>query len=116
MDAKHGDQVFTPRIGKPVEINALWMNAWMSGARLASQLRNAASSAFANPCSHEPDASFGRFWNERRGCLYDVIDVDGGAGRRAHPAESDPGGLPALLRPCARRRCEPWSTFAAGNC
>ncbi len=27
MDAKHGGYVFTPRIGKPVEINALWLNA-----------------------------------------------------------------------------------------
>ena len=27
MDAKVGDWVVTPRIGKPVEINALWLNA-----------------------------------------------------------------------------------------
>ena len=27
MDAKVGDWVVTPRIGKPVEINALWFNA-----------------------------------------------------------------------------------------
>ena len=27
MDAKVGDWVVTPRIGKPVEINALWYNA-----------------------------------------------------------------------------------------
>jgi predicted glycogen debranching enzyme len=27
MDAKHGDTAFTPRQGKPVEINALWYNA-----------------------------------------------------------------------------------------
>ena len=27
MDAKIGDWVVTPRIGKPVEINALWFNA-----------------------------------------------------------------------------------------
>ena len=35
MDAKHGEQVFTPRIGKPVEINALWLNALAVAARLA---------------------------------------------------------------------------------
>jgi glycogen debranching enzyme len=29
MDAKDGDVVFTPRQGKPVEINALWYNALM---------------------------------------------------------------------------------------
>jgi len=27
MDAKIGDWVVTPRIGKPVEVNALWYNA-----------------------------------------------------------------------------------------
>ncbi len=38
MDAKHGDHVFTPRIGKPVEINALWLNALEVGVRLAARL------------------------------------------------------------------------------
>jgi predicted glycogen debranching enzyme len=32
MDAKVGDWVVTPRIGKPVEIQALWINALMIGA------------------------------------------------------------------------------------
>jgi glycogen debranching enzyme len=27
MDAKVGDWVVTPRIGKPVEVQALWLNA-----------------------------------------------------------------------------------------
>ena len=27
MDARVGDRVITPRIGKPVEIQALWLNA-----------------------------------------------------------------------------------------
>jgi len=27
MDAKIGDWVVTPRIGKPIEVNALWLNA-----------------------------------------------------------------------------------------
>ena len=42
MDAKHGDHVFTPRIGKPVEINALWLNALHVAARLAGRMRSAA--------------------------------------------------------------------------
>src|SRR5215467_7673661 len=33
MDAKVGDWVVTPRIGKPVEINALWLNALVSMSR-----------------------------------------------------------------------------------
>ena len=35
MDAKVGDWVVTPRIGKPVEINALWYNALRAMAGFA---------------------------------------------------------------------------------
>lgn len=38
MDAKVGDWVVTPRIGKPVEINALWHNALAIMADFATQL------------------------------------------------------------------------------
>jgi 4-alpha-glucanotransferase len=38
MDAKVGDWVVTPRIGKPVEINALWFNALVLMGDLARRL------------------------------------------------------------------------------
>src|SRR5205085_8506394 len=38
MDAKVGDWVVTPRIGKPVEINALWYNALRIMAELAPKM------------------------------------------------------------------------------
>ncbi len=38
MDAKLDDWVVTPRIGKPVEINALWHNALLSLAGFADTL------------------------------------------------------------------------------
>jgi predicted glycogen debranching enzyme len=78
MDAKHGDHVFTPRIGKPVEINALWMNALSVAVRLAAQVGNTAEKDFCQSLLTRAGSSFNRFWNEQRGCLYDVIDVDGG--------------------------------------
>jgi predicted glycogen debranching enzyme len=77
MDAKHGDEVFTPRIGKPVEINALWLNALEVTARLAGQLRNDIEKNFSLALLNRAEQSFGRFWNKDLGCLYDVIDVDG---------------------------------------
>jgi predicted glycogen debranching enzyme len=77
MDAKHGDQVFTPRIGKPVEINALWLNALDVAVRLASQVRNMGEKRFCESLLTRASSSFGRFWNEQRACLYDVIDVEG---------------------------------------
>jgi glycogen debranching enzyme len=50
MDAKHGDQVFTPRIGKPVEINALWLNALDVAVRLAGRCARAARRTSASRC------------------------------------------------------------------
>jgi predicted glycogen debranching enzyme len=78
MDAKHGDQVFTPRIGKPVEINALWLNALDVALRLASQVGNDGEQRFCQSLLASARSGFGRFWNAERACLFDVIDVDGG--------------------------------------
>ncbi len=83
MDAKQGGHVFTPRIGKPVEINALWMNALDVAARLAGQVRSAAEKRRCESLLARAAASFERFWNPERSCLYDVIDVDGGSGTDA---------------------------------
>jgi predicted glycogen debranching enzyme len=68
MDAKVGDWVVTPRIGKPVEIQALWINALrISGRR---------SARWAALASHAQATFTERFWNDERGFLYDVVDVD----------------------------------------
>jgi predicted glycogen debranching enzyme len=80
MDAKLGDWVVTPRIGKPVEVQALWIAALAVAARSESR--------FAE-IERRARASFGaRFWNEPRGCLYDVVDAGG-----------QPGRVEAALRP-----------------
>jgi len=79
MDAKYGDEVFTPRIGKPVEINALWLNALDVAVRLASAGRNMREKRFCESLLARAGASFARFWNEERGCLFDVIDAEGGS-------------------------------------
>jgi len=68
MDAKVGDWVVTPRIGKPVEVQALWINA----LRIAGR-RSARWAALA---SHAQATFVERFWNDERGFLYDVVDVD----------------------------------------
>jgi predicted glycogen debranching enzyme len=81
MDAKHGDRVFTPRIGKPVEINALWLNALHVIVRYADRVRHVNDKRFYVSLLEQASSSFGRFWNEERGCLYDVIDVDGSDAR-----------------------------------
>jgi predicted glycogen debranching enzyme len=73
MDAKIGDWVVTPRIGKPVEINALWINA----LRVMSHLYELAGEPPDQPYSEMAllaARSFERFWSGEAGCLYDVID------------------------------------------
>ena len=77
MDAKHGDQVFTPRIGKPVEINALWLNALQVPPASRRGCATPASSASAKACSPRASTSFSRFWNAGARCLYDVIEYGG---------------------------------------
>ena len=44
MDARVGDWVVTPRIGKPVEINALWYNALVAMAAMAERIGAPAAS------------------------------------------------------------------------
>jgi predicted glycogen debranching enzyme len=76
MDAKIGDWVVTPRIGKPVEINALWYNAAMTMTRFC-RLQKRPCAAY-DSLARQIRASFARFWNEKGSCLYDVIDGPAG--------------------------------------
>ena len=59
MDSKIGDWVVTPRIGKPVEVQALWLNAlW-----IASQF----SERWKEPFARGRESFGARFWNEQGG-------------------------------------------------
>lgn len=100
MDAKVADWVITPRIGKPVEIQALWLNALDFASRFEPRYR---------PKLERGLASFAqRFWNEEAGCLYDVVD----AGHRKGEVEQKirpnqifaAGGLPLVLLDKKRTR------------
>jgi predicted glycogen debranching enzyme len=75
MDAKVGDWVVTPRTGKPVEVNALWINALETIAQFARLL--ARPSGGYEKLSAKAQTNFQKFWNEERGCCFDVIDVPG---------------------------------------
>jgi predicted glycogen debranching enzyme len=75
MDAKVGEWVVTPRIGKPVEINALWFNALETMAGLAPAVKQSAE-PFAKLAARAKQ-SFAKFWNSSAGYCYDVIDAPG---------------------------------------
>jgi predicted glycogen debranching enzyme len=70
MDARVGDMVITPRGGKPVEINALWYNV----LRIAAALTDEAG--FTRRAQRVRRVFSERFWNERAGCCFDVIDPE----------------------------------------
>jgi predicted glycogen debranching enzyme len=73
MDAKVGDWVVTPRMGKAVEVNALWINALETMAQFARSL--AKSSERYEALARKARDGFQRFWNAERACCYDVIDA-----------------------------------------
>jgi predicted glycogen debranching enzyme len=75
MDAKIGDWVVTPRTGKPVEINALWINALETMAGFARLLAKPSDSY--EKLAAKAKKSFQRFWNADRNCCFDVIDSPG---------------------------------------
>ena len=117
MDAKHGDQVFTPRIGKPVEINALWLNALYVAARLADRVGDTEEKRNCDALLVRATASFRRFWNPELNCLYDVIDVDGGIRHRCrHPSQSAVRRSRCPTRRSRRTRCAPWSIAVPASC
>lgn len=99
MDARIGDRVITPRMGKPVEIQALWYNALRIRDRLATRLgapiryRSLASAVFASVNRRFPLTG-------RQG-FYDVRDPDDDARR---PNQVYALGLPY---PVARRQFWP---------
>lgn len=80
MDAKVGNWVVTPRIGKPVEIEALWLNALRTSANFDSRWRALYDKGL--------ESFRAKFWNEIGGYLHDVVDV-----------EHEPGRVDALFRP-----------------
>jgi predicted glycogen debranching enzyme len=75
MDAKVGDWVVTPRVGKPVEINALWYNALRIMSAFATRL--AMPDSFSRPAG-AARRSFARFVRADGMGLYDVIDGPNG--------------------------------------
>ncbi len=109
MDAKVGDEVVTPRIGKPVEIQALWINALEIAGEHAAAAK--AKASFAQ-----------RFWNPARNQLFDVVDCDHVAGTADPTCRPNQlfavGGLPVALLEGDRARavvdaCERdlWTSF-----
>ncbi|MFN6571499.1 amylo-alpha-1,6-glucosidase [Dendronalium sp. ChiSLP03b] len=102
MDAKVGDWVVTPRIGKPVEVNALWYNALRTMAKFARLLGKPHQEyeAIAD-CAQ---VRFSRFWNQKTGYCYDVLDSPDGDDASLRPNQIFAVSLPeSPLTPAQQR-------------
>jgi predicted glycogen debranching enzyme len=116
MDAKVGDWVVTPRIGKPIEINALWYHALSLMAAFAKQIDE--PSTVYQEAAQKVHESFNHFWNEEAGYCFDVLDGQYGneaylrpnqlfavslpAGNQDEPALFDAEEQKAIVDACAR--------------
>ncbi len=75
MDAKAGDWVVTPRIGKPVEVNALWYNALRICAALLKLNGNKkAAKRLKEKAKNVRNNFVTLFWNADLQYLYDVVN------------------------------------------
>jgi 4-alpha-glucanotransferase len=74
MDAKVDETVVTPRVGKPVEINALWYNALRTAATLLTGHDDAGASRYDALAGRVRAAFQARFVRPGRDTLADVVD------------------------------------------
>ncbi len=97
MNAEAAEWVVTPRIGKPVEVNALWYNALSIMAEFAAIL------GYESPNYQEmavkAKTGFARFWNTERNYCFDIIDVPGQDGQTSNDARLRPNQLLAVSLP-----------------
>jgi len=127
MDGRVGERLATPRAGKPVEIQALWLNALRVGSLIDSRWE---------PLFEKGLKSFrSRFWNRETGCLYDVVDGVAGSDGTIRPNQVlAVSGLPfpllkrtwmakvlevveqVLLTPAGLRSLDPQSIEYRGFC
>lgn len=93
MDAKVDNWVVTPRMGKPVEISALWYNALCIMAQFAELIGE--SPTPYHELAEQTYQGFQRFWSDELGYCYDVLDrPDGG-----HDASLRPNQIFAVSLP-----------------
>lgn len=98
MDARIGTWVVTPRMGKPVEIQALWYNVLKIFSELLrlNKQKNDADATETNAAKAKE--SFDKlFWNAEGNCLYDVIDENGKPDATLRPNQLFAISLPFAL-------------------
>jgi len=78
MDAKVGDWVVTPRRGKAVELSALWYNALCLMQEWTKKYGGGERLQLADHARQTRESFNRRFWYDKGGHLYDVVDAERG--------------------------------------
>ncbi len=73
MDAARDGVIFTPRFGKPVEINALWHHCLVAVAVLLKDFDRQTAAHYEKLVSRIGRTFLRLYWNEEAGCLHDRI-------------------------------------------
>jgi predicted glycogen debranching enzyme len=102
MDAKAGDQVVTPRVGKPIEISALWYNALQRMTHLGTLLGKPVEEY--EQIARTSAAGFDRFWNAESSYCYDVLDGPNGSDPTLRPNQILAVSLPHCTLSLDRQR------------
>ena len=105
MDAKYDGVAFTPRCGKPVEVNALWYNALRLMVRFYAE-RNNENAEHYKPMAEQVGESFRHlFWNEENRYLNDCIGPDGSVDSSLRPNQIFAVSLPFSALTSDQQRC-----------
>lgn len=98
MDARIGDWVVTPRMGKPVEIQALWYNALRIFAELLQLNDQYDDVLIVNRSAEKLQQNFvQQFWYAEGNYLYDNIDENGNPVAELRPNQLFAISLPFAL-------------------
>ena len=98
MDARIGTWVVTPRMGKPVEIQALWYNVLKIFAELLRLKKEKKDAEVVEASAEKAKQSFDKlFWNQNGNYLYDVIDENGNPKAELRPNQLFAISLPFAL-------------------
>jgi predicted glycogen debranching enzyme len=74
MDASVDGQPVTPRMGKAVEVQALWYNALKIMEMLADRFKERGEAEKYGKMAEKAKENFAlKFWDSEKGCLFDVV-------------------------------------------
>ena len=86
MDAVVEEDMITPRSGKAVEIQSLWYNTLRTMELFAKKLgANHLADNYLKMANKAAESFNKKFWNQKLGCLFDVLEPTGGLDASMRP-------------------------------